>query len=187
MGLWTDHIFSLRGRAEERAPNIFSVHDAKLSLVTKETSTARPDIGCSHQGISFHSLPLWKGLGLRSWHPLFGKKLKEISQISSPCPHLRCGTWSMCRAQPQRWKGRWFSVTSIKRTSLGTAVLPSAVLIVTHHFIYTRIMAGNLQQHQDQHEFLKNFTNILCNSDPLLTDIPKFWHLTCPPFVICVL
>lgn len=36
---------------EEKAPNLFSVHDAKLSLVTKEASTARPDIGCSHQGI----------------------------------------------------------------------------------------------------------------------------------------
>lgn len=176
MGHWTDHVLSLRGIVEEKTSNIFSVHDANLSLVTKETSTARPDIGCSHQGISLcHSgkaLDCIPGIN-------FQEKWKEMSQISSPRPHLRCGMWSKHRAQAWAWKGRWFPVTSIKRKNLGTAVLPSSVLIVTRHFTYTQKVTGNLQQHQDQHKFLKNFTNILCDSNPLLTDISKFWHLTC--------
>ena len=58
----------------------------------QETSTARPDIGCSHQG----SQPALQAalerliLCLDCVHGLhFCRILKEMSQIFSPCSHLR--------------------------------------------------------------------------------------------------
>lgn len=85
MGHRIGHVLSLRGIVEEKAPDIFSVHDAKLSLVTKESSTARPDIGCSHQGITLcHSGKALDCIpGIHFWEKMEGNEPNILCMSSS--------------------------------------------------------------------------------------------------------
>lgn len=143
-----------------------------LSQPWQETSTARADIGCSHQGSqpALHATLERALLCLDCIHGiLFCARLKEMSQISSPCPHLRwIEQWYMANA-PETW---WYSTglgverkmtfcSKHQEDKFGHVVLSSSFLIVRCHFIYTQKMAGNLQQHQGQDKFLKNPINIL--------------------------
>lgn len=72
----------------------------------QETSTARPDIGCSHQG----SQPalcaaLERVLLCLAWnHGIhFCERLKEMSQISSPFLHFRWIELCYMASVPEIW------------------------------------------------------------------------------------